>query len=345
MSSTREIASRAGVSQATVSRVLNHHAYVSEEVRERVITVMKEMNYRPNSVARAVTPSNSRTIGVLLEDIKNPFWAETVEAITVACQSSGHQVVLCHTGRDPVMMGRSLEMMLHQKVAGILFASVHHQDLRVASLAQAGFPCVFYIRRPAIARANYVVVDNRKGASLAVQHLYDLGHRSIAHLSGWREASTFSERREGFITTCQELGVPIDPELVVEAEGTDQLPCGCIQALMKRKNRPTAIFAGNDRLALQALDQFWQLGVRVPEDIALVGFDDIDMANIGPIGLTSVSQQKHLMAKLAIESLIAVIDQRKAGGQMEPCRIVLEPHLVVRRTCGARVAVEALQTS
>lgn len=330
----RDVAKRAGVSQSTVSRVLNNYKYVSPEVRQRVLQAIEELNYKPNQVARSLATSRSCMIGLLVADFNNPFYPETAHGIVEACRAYGYNVILGTTNNNQRVQAELIQSLRAQQVDGLILGSVQMGDPTVTELIESGFPCVLYNRIVHPDSGSYVVVDNRKGGRRAVEHLYSLGHRRIAILRGPHRFSTFAHRLEGFQEAMRELGLKANLCIDFAAYAKDRR--GTIQRLLSGPAAPTAIFAVTDNYALDLLNTLGELGVRVPEDIALVGFDDISLASHSLIGLTTFTQQQHLQGRLAVEALMELIRARDQGRTVPPTRIVLEPQFIIRRTCGAQ---------
>ena len=324
----RDVARVAGVSQATVSRVLNNSSRVSSQVRERVCKAIAALGYHPDEVARSLVSRRSRTIGLIVADITNPFYAETARVIATTAQMRGYSVFLCNTDNDPKLEREYLQVVLRRRVDGIIFGSVRLGDSAVRELIESRFPVVMYNRYLGPSVGNYVVVDNRQGAYSATVHLIHLGHRNIAFLGGPDEFSTARERREGFLAALQDCGVPVRQEWVRSGMFRSQVAYQEAFGLLSAKERPTAIFAGNDLMAFGVLEAAAHCNLRVPEDLSVVGFDDIEMASHQALGLSTVSQERQRMAEMAVRSLIDLIEGRAAP----PIQVVLRPSLVLRRT-------------
>lgn len=332
-----DVAAKAGVSRATVSRVLNKYPHVHPEVRQRVLKATKVLRYRPDRVAQSLVRRETRTIGLVVADITNPFYAETAKAIVETARGRGYTVVLCNTENLPRLQAEQIEVLREQRVDGIILGSVHLQDPPVEHLVATGFPCVMYNRRLRSGAGNYVVLDNVRGAEEATQHFIALGHRRIAFVAGPRSFSTASERLVGYRRALRAARIPWDPRLVRQGQFQPALAFQAAVDLLKGAPRPTAIVAGNDLTALAVLDAAADLGIRVPDDLAVSGFDDTDIARHRRIQLTSVAQQKAEMGRLAVTYLLECI-QDPDRFRRDPIRHILLPTLVVRRSSGAVIA-------
>ncbi|BDG59061.1 LacI family DNA-binding transcriptional regulator [Caldinitratiruptor microaerophilus] len=336
MPTARDVANRAGVSQSTVSRVLNNHPHVRPETRKRVLDAIAELDYHPNQAARSLVTQRTGSIGLVVGDIRNPFFAETAKGIVDTSRSYGYRVVLCTTDNQDTLQSEAIKLLRSQEVDGLIFGSVRMDDAEVLALIESGFPCVLYNRVLKTDAGSYVVLDNRKGARMATEHLLKLGHRRIAVLTGSRQFSTFAHRLEGYSEVLREYGIPVDRHLILDHQAYAADRIGTLRRLLGQRRPPTAIFALTDDYALQVLDTLAELDVPVPEGMAVVGFDDIRIAGHSRIGLTTVAQRKDLMGRLAVESLMELITARAEGRTPQPIRLVLEPQLIVRRTCGAQ---------
>ncbi|HYF90759.1 MAG TPA: LacI family DNA-binding transcriptional regulator [Symbiobacteriaceae bacterium] len=337
MPTARDVAKRAGVSQSTVSRVLNNYVHVRPDVRDRVLHAMKELQYQPNEVARSLVTQRSRSIGLVLGETSNPFFAETAKSIVEVCQGFGYCVILSTTDSRPDLLPDSLRLLRSQQVEGLIIGAVEKDDSVVAELVASGFPCVFYNRVLNTNSGSYVILNNVRGGHMMTEHLLGLGHRRIAVLTGPQKFSTFAHRLEGYAAALREQGIAFDSQLVLQYSVYTADRTKAIKRLLGLKNPPDAIFAMTDSMALEVMDTVLQLGLRVPEDIAVVGFDDIALASHHRICLTTIAQHRQLMGRLAAEALLEQINARAEGRTVQPTRIVLEPQLVIRHTCGSPI--------
>lgn len=329
-----DVARRAGVSPATVSRVLNGRPHVRPQVQDAVGRAVAALRFRPDPVARSLVGGGSRTLGLIVADITNPFYAETAKAIVETARGRGHMVVLCNTDNLPRLQAEQIRMLREQRVEGIILGSVHRRDPAAEELVASGFPCVMYNRRLASQAGTFVVLDNVRGAEEVTRHFIELGHRRIAFLAGPPSFSTAAERLTGYRRALAHAGIPFDRRLVRQGQFKAELAYQAARELLQQRPRPTAIVAGNDLTALAVLDAAARLGVRVPEDVGVSGFDDIELAGSERIQLTTVGQQKAEMGRLAVNYLLELVEARD-GLRRDPIHHVLPPTLVVRRSCGA----------
>ncbi len=333
MMKLRDIARKAQVSEATVSRVINNYPYVKEETRQRVLSVIEKNNFKPNQIARGMRIKKTHTIGLLIANITNPFYAEAATTVMNIADQYGYTVIICITNNDPQKQEEYIKILQQRKVDGFLFGSVLLKDPYVKGLIKSGVPYVLFNRifknNDGI---NYVSLDNKLGLSLLVEHLVSLGHKRIAFIRGCQAFSTSEERYQGYISTLNKLGLEYKPEFVIEGESNEEISYRVTKKLLDEKHGITAIIAANDLMALSALEAISRCNLRVPEDIALVGFHDIEIAKHQSIQLTTVGHNTFKMSEIATQSLIQLIE-----GNKNLVQVVLKPQLLIRRTCGAQI--------
>lgn len=333
MPTIKDIAKRAGVSGATVSRVINNLPNVKPETREKVQKSINELQYYPNSLARGMRSKRTNSIGLVLADITNPFYAETAKTIIELAGKHDYSIILCNTNNDLNEQHKYIDVLLQRKVDGFIFASVQCKDPSLDPVIASKVPYILYNRRMMQNdHINYVVLDNELGAYMAVEHLYKLGHRRIALVRGPNTFSTGRERFNGYLKALKSFGLKYDEKIVLQGKYNEKESYDAAIKLISSKDRPTAIFASNDLMALSALEAVISSGLRVPEDIAVVGFDDIEIASHSAIQLTTISQNRNMMAEIALDSLRKIIN--KESLQL-PVQVVLKPMLTVRKTCGS----------
>jgi LacI family transcriptional regulator len=332
----KDIAKIAGVSAATVSLALNHHPKISRKTGDRIASIAERLHYVPNYVARSLVGRQSKTLGLVITSILNPFYPELAKGIEDKAMELGYTVILCSTTYDHRLQQRFIDVLRSKGVDGIVFASVEIDDPDVRPLLADGFPFVLVNRRIRNRRydkkIDYVVLDNFAGGYLAMQHLLRLGHRRIAVIAGSLTVSTAIERTEGARKAAVDGGLRLDPGLIVECGFSREQAYQATKSLLARPSPPTAIFSQNDYMALGVREAVLDAGLRIPEDVALVGFDNIAAGALRGVELTTIGQKKYEMGTMAIELLCNRIDDAAA-----PVRqIVLPPELLIRRSCGAR---------
>lgn len=326
----RDVAQLAGVSVSTVSRVLNNYADIRDETRRRVLKAAKELGYQPNHVARSMVLKKTFTLGLVVSDLSNPFYGETARIITATARQFNYEVFVCNTYDDPQVLAQSIKALRMRRVDGILCGSAQLGDPVLEELVTSRFPLVMYNRKLDHPDGHYIVLDNERAGFYATEHLLSLGHTAIAFVAGHFQTSTARDRQQGYLAALERWGIPVNPSYI-RYGGYDQWRASVVvQELMGGPNPPTALVCANDVMALGALDAVLRVGIRVPENVSIVGFDDIEVAGHHAISLTTVAQNKEQMGRLAVEKLVALID----GKINHPLRIVLPPNLIVRGTTG-----------
>ncbi|MFC0038338.1 LacI family DNA-binding transcriptional regulator [Actinomadura rayongensis] len=322
----RNVAERAGVSKSLVSLVMRGSPHVSERRREAVLQAARELGYRPNAVARSLVEGRTRLIGAIVADLHNPFFAEFLDGLQESLHGDGLRMLVGSGRWDPLFEAEAVEAFLEMRVDGLVLLSVVPDSL---SDAAASVPVVVVGERD-VHGVDIVVDDDELGAALAVDHLVELGHRRIAHIEGVR-STTARYRRSGYEKAMRRHG--LDGLIrVVPGDFTEDGGYRAALALLggDPATRPTAIFAPNDLVATGALSAADELGLGVPRDVSIVGYDNTHLAAIRHISLTSVDQPRKDMGRVAAELLTARI-----GDPSRPARQnLVVPHLVVRATTG-----------
>lgn len=332
----KDIAKLAGVSATTVSMALNHHPRISRKTRDRIVAIAEELQYYPNYVARSLVGRQSKTLGLIITSIMNPFYPELAKGIVDKAMELGYNVILCSTSYDPGLQKHFIDLLRSKGVDGIVFSSVESDDPDIQPLVEDHFPFVLVNRRihsPELEkRIDYAVLDNFSGGYMAMQHLNKLGHRRVAIVAGSFAVSTAMERTEGAKRAMADGGLVIEPELIVECHFSMEKAYEAARNLLAREAPPTAIFAQNDYMALGVREAVFDAGLSIPEDIALVGFDNIAASALRGVELTTISQKKYEMGTIAIEILCKRIKDSAAPVS----QIVLQPEILIRKSCGYR---------
>jgi LacI family transcriptional regulator len=329
---TRDIAREAGVSQSTVSRALNGDPRVSPDTRATVQEVARRLRYLPNAAARSLIMRRTDTIGILIPEIRNPFYPELVDVLHDEFALSSFKTVLL---TERIDAGRADELFpqLHgHSVDGIAVANSTLGSTFAEDFQRQGIPVVLLNRDVDDAPVDRVVSDNAGGGEAAAAALVELGHRRIGLIGGPASVSTARDRALGFERGLARVGLTVDPELRREGEFTHQSGYQWCLELLRHPDPPTAIFAANDVIAFGVLDAAKRLGVRIPEELSVIGYDDIEMAGWEIFGLTTIRQPLAQMAKTAARMLIERIEHRV---DREPARRVFPANLVRRETTGA----------
>jgi LacI family transcriptional regulator len=325
-----DVAMKAGVSQSTVSRVLNNYPFIKDSTKEKVLSAINELGFTRDEIARSLVEKKTRSIGLIVGDISNPFFAESAGVIIEQAQKLEYDVVICNTNHDDENLDKSINNLIGKRVDGILVASVNRNDNKIKQLHDKGFPIVLYNSSIDYSMANFVVIDNIKGARLAVNHLVELGHKKISYIAGPFKYLTTYQRFVGYKEALLQHGIPYEQDFVYNGEFSYRRIFEFTKELLNKKNRPTAFLAVSDQMALAILNAAASLNMEIPKDLSVVGFDDISLASNHFIGLTTVSQHMENMASLALEKLIDLIDGKT--DPFVPVQIILEPELKIRKT-------------
>ena len=319
-----DVAASAGVSKSLVSLVMRGAQNVSLEKRQLVLATAAELGYRPNGVARALVQRRSNLLGVLLSDLHNPFFAEVIDGVQAEAGAHGYSTIMSVVDLREHAERRALDTLLELRIDGLILASPMLETGGITS-ASKEVPVVLVARR---SRSNVDSVsnDDPTGAGLVVQHLADLGHRRIAHIDGGGGAGA-AERRKGYERSMTKRGLE-DCIQIVAGSYTDEGGRQGIAALFDAPQRPTAVFVANDLAALGALSALDERGLRVPEDVSVVGYDNTALAAVSQIHLTTVDQPRPDMGRTAVKLLLERLTMQRDVAR----HVLIPPTLVVRGT-------------
>jgi len=303
----QDVAARAKVSIATVSRVLNESNHkVRPQTRARVLAAVRKLNYRPNALARGLLMKRTMTIGVIIPDISNPYYAEIVRGIQDVADEKGYNILLQNTDRKQARIIKSIHLLREKIVDGVIFSGgIIHEFATLAALNELRERVVVIGRHEVNFPA--ALVDNIGGATEAIQHLIDLGHRKIAFIGGPKNSTTMIDRLKGYECALAQNGYPLKNNLLKWGDLTPESGYNAAAALLRQKNRPTAIFAGNDMMAFGSLHAARMLGLTVPDDVAVVGFDDVPLCGFIQPALTTVAIPRYGLGVGAMQMLIDLI--------------------------------------
>ena len=314
---------------STVSRSLNGSYGIHKETREKVLAIAAELNYRPNRVARGLATGRSHTVGLVVSDIRNPFFAEIARGAEDAAFAAGCDLVLCNSDLDAEKQMHYIQSLLDKRVDGLVMNSVGSLDRSQQEfLAGSGVPVVLLNRPRSDSNFSTVTADNPEGGFRAASHLMQFGHLRIAHLTGPRDDGNLRERSRGFLRAL--AGHAGASPIVVHGDHTFAGGFAMMSALLRNDPAVTAVFAGNDVIAFGAVRAILEAGLRVPDDISIVGFDDIELASVIHPPLTTVRQPKYETGKAAIEILLAGADRNRPS---LPEHRVLDIELIERQSC------------
>ncbi|MFZ4450895.1 LacI family DNA-binding transcriptional regulator [Salibacterium aidingense] len=327
MVSSKDVAKRAGVSQSTVSRVLNASNQVSKTNAEKVTKAMKELNYRPNSIARSLVSKQTKTLALISGPLHNPFFVETTTSIINYANEKGYKtnVFFENTGDNMAVY----ESVLSMQLDGIILSSIFMEDPIYEELKALNLPFVMFNRKHN-KPGHFVEIDNRKAGEMAADHFLELGHKRIGFIGGPLYTSTFHGRCEGFIEKVKEH-LSLDKTLIHETDTSEKDIREAVLKMMGQKHKPTAIFAATDSIAILAIDVLKELGYDIPEDISICGMDNVRLARHHSFELTTIGQKTEKnLGRLGIEYLIDMLE----GNIREdtPVQVTLEPVLYQRKT-------------
>ncbi|GAB4473211.1 MAG: substrate-binding domain-containing protein [Anaerolineae bacterium] len=332
MATMRDVAKRAGVSLTTVSHVINETRYVSESVKQRVFAAMEELDYRPNELARSLRRGQTNTIGLVLPDSANPYFAEIGRAIEALAFEAGYSVILGNTYGEIDKEDVYVEVLRTKQVDGIIFVAAGDRTTSVRSLLERHFPFVLVDRDLGGVSADVVMVDNHQGGLVVTRHLIGLGHRRIGIVTGPSILTPSADRINGYCKALEEAGIPCEEELLVAGDFRPNSGYHAALHLLDLSHPPTAIFACNDMMAIGVLRAAAERGCRVPDDLAVVGFDNIELAQYTIPALTTFGQPIEDIAQVAVSLLSERIDRPEET----PRRVILPGELVIRGSCGAQ---------
>mgnify|MGYP006300208259 CR=1 FL=1 len=326
-----DVAQHAGVAPATVSRVLNDSGYVSDDTRRRVRQAIDELGYAPNRLARGLRSKQTQTLGLVVTDITNPFWTTVARGVEDVASEHGFSVILCNTDESDAKQEQYVNLLLEKQVDGFLLVPASGDTSAVAQLQQRDVPLVILDRAVPLP-VDTVRCDSEVGAYDLVMHLLNLGHRRIGLLGGSPTVSTAQDRLRGYRRALQQAGIPVDEDLILHRDYTQEAGYVMTQAILALPERPTALFAVNNFIAIGAVRALREANVRIPEDMALVGFDDLPLALMVEPFLTVAAQPAYEMGAKATALLLERINAEETPDTHS--EMVLPTELIVRRSSG-----------
>lgn len=325
----KDVADAAGVSTATVSRVLANKPHVRTEVKKKVMAVVKELNYQPNRVAQSLRSNTSKIIALIVADIENPFFQSVSRAVDDAAQELGYNVMLCNTDEDPDKEKRCLDLLRVENVAGIILSPTREGVANFAETYSIDIPMVMIDRHVSDFEVDNVVIDNAKAAYTITSHLIEHGHERIAGIFGIG-STTGRDRREGFMQALQDHKIKPDPDLIKYTNAREGDGFKTAMKMLQTGERPHAIFASNSLLASGTLLAIRESQLTIPNDIAFASFDDTTWAKLVQPALTVIEQPTYEIGRTAAEMLIKRIQDPTRSNR----EVVLNTKLIVRQSCG-----------
>ncbi|MFD2614099.1 LacI family DNA-binding transcriptional regulator [Paenibacillus gansuensis] len=336
MATIRDVSKLAGCSVATVSRVINRKGYVHKNTEEAIKSAMKALNYSPDRIARSLAGKGSLTVGLVIPDILNPFFPQLARAIEDVASDNGYNVILCNTSNDPAKERKCLDVLISKRVDGILLASSTILPEQILELQRSAIPVVLIDHQFPEIPILSIVARNREGGAIAVRHLLEEGCRKIGHIRGPLHVAASLDRCLGYEDECGSEPWFI-PSLIAQGDFHSEGGFRAMQELISRHPDIDGVFAGNDQMAIGALHALYKLGIEVPQQVKLIGFDGIASNRTVP-QLSTVSQPIYTMGSQAMEYLLRLI-----AGETLPQQVhEFEVQLVIKETTKAegRMAVQ-----
>ncbi|MBU2493524.1 MAG: LacI family transcriptional regulator [Bacteroidetes bacterium] len=328
-----DIAEYTGLSISTVSRVVNGHTRkyrISDKTKDLILSAANELNYRPNALARGLRLKKSHSIGLVVPDISNPFFAFVTRIIQNYAHSSGYSLIVCNTDESIDSEKEQIELLLSKGVDGFIIMPVGIESAHIEELLKENYPMVLLDRCFESLNTNSVLVDNYMGSYTATEHLISLGHRDIAIILGLKNTYTTNERLRGYKKALEDHNIIVNSNYIV---GKDyRIENGYIETkfLLNLETRPSAIFTTSDLITVGALKAIYEENLKISEDISIVAFDDSEFAPFLKSPLTAIRQPKEIMGEMAVKLLLADINSNKSD--LEKSKIVLKPKLIIRES-------------
>jgi len=326
----KDIAAEAGISYATVSRALNNRPGVNKDTKFRV-QAAERLGYSPNAAARSLVTRQACALALVIPDITNPFFPEVARGVEEAAARAGYSVFLCNTNWNGKKELSFLSLFESRRIDGLILASSNDNGTIAEKFAQTCLPLVAISSFARDIQCNQVIIDDVRGGYLAGCHLLEHGYKRIAFIGGLEGTQATKERFSGFLKSLAEAGIEIDPELCRYGSFTWKSGYHNTLKLLNMAGRPDAIFAANDLLAMGVMQAADELGLNIPGDLAVIGFDDISFASYPRVCLTTIAQPKNKLGQVAAE---LILTELKEGQKKEFSKIVLAPELLIRRSCG-----------
>ncbi|HHF0535583.1 MULTISPECIES: substrate-binding domain-containing protein [Vibrio] len=330
MATMKDIAKLAGVSTSTVSHVINKTRFVSEEISERVNNAAKELNYyAPSALARSLKVNRTKTIGMLVTTSTNPFFGEVVKGVERSCYQKGYSLILCNTEGDNERMRQSINTLLQKRVDGLILMCSSLEGERIDVFERyPDIPVVVMDWGPMLFTSDKIQDNSLRGGYLAAKYLIDCGHTEIGCITGPLIKHQAQMRYEGYKRAMNEAGLEFNANWIIESD----FECdGGYQAFKKMAQRgalPSSIFVSNDMMAMGVINAANELGIKVPDDLSIIGYDDIHIAKFMSPSLTTIHQPKYRLGQAAVETLVRRLDDKSNDAQV----VQLEPTLVVRNS-------------
>ncbi|HFG2120516.1 TPA: substrate-binding domain-containing protein [Vibrio cholerae] len=327
MATMKDIARLAGVSTSTVSHVINKSRFVSDEIAERVNNAAQQLNYAPSALARSLKMNRTKTIGMLVTTSTNPFFGEVVKGVERSCYHQGYNLILCNTEGDNQRMKASINTLLQKRVDGLLLMCSTLEGERLDVFDRyPDIPIVVMDWGPILFASDKIQDNSLQGGYMAAKHLIECGHKEIGCITGPLIRHQAQMRYEGYKRALAEAGIAINPDWIVESDFECEGGYQAFEKLYQCGKLPSALFVSNDMMAMGVIQAASQRGLRVPDDLSLIGYDDVHIAKFMTPALTTIHQPKYRLGKAAIDTLLYRLENPDTTAQV----VQLEPTLVVR---------------
>ncbi len=329
MATMKDIARLAGVSTSTVSHVINKSRFVSDEIAERVNNAAQQLNYAPSALARSLKMNRTKTIGMLVTTSTNPFFGEVVKGVERSCYHQGYNLILCNTEGDNQRMKASINTLLQKRVDGLLLMCSTLEGERLDVFDRyPDIPIVVMDWGPILFASDKIQDNSLQGGYMAAKHLIECGHKEIGCITGPLIRHQAQMRYEGYKRALAEAGIAINPDWIVESDFECEGGYQAFEKLYQRGKLPSALFVSNDMMAMGVIQAARQRGLRVPDDLSLIGYDDVHIAKFMTPALTTIHQPKYRLGKAAVDTLLYRLENPDTTAQV----VQLEPTLVVRNS-------------
>jgi len=324
----KDVAKAAGVHSSTVSRVINDNPNISKNTAKKVLSAIKKLDYTPNALARSLKTKKIQTLGMLIPDIANPFFAGLARGVEDTANQHGFNVILCNTDDQLEKEKTYLRLLEERRVEGLILATAKIRDKSVMELEKSQFPYILLSRNIKELQENSISIDDITGGYLATQYLIGLGHRNIGHITGPYNTTAALDRIKGYKKALLNYRIPFNKQYIGEGDFRIKGGYQVMNQFLQLTNSPTAVFTANDLLAVGAIEAIRENGYDVPADFSIVGFDDIRLASYLSPPLTTIRQPMVEMGSLAITKLLERIEHK-----LSHQNILIQPELIERKSC------------
>ncbi len=325
----KDIAKMANVSYASVSRALNGKEGVSQATKTRILAIAQEMNYQPNEIARGLVKKQTLTLGLIIPDITNPFYPFLARGAEERANQAGYNLFLCNTNYQIENEIKYIQILIEKRVDGLIISPSSSQTERLEEKVRNALPIVYVSNAPQQTQNGFVVSNNTYGGFIATKHLIESGYDPIGFIGGFQGAGMVEDRLQGFRDAHRAYGMEVREDFVYLKDYHQETAYHLIQEMIRSRQIPKAIVAGNDILALGIMEGAKNLGFSIPADLAVVGFDDIPLASMEEIQLTTVKQPQYEMGSMSVDILVRLLEN---PADLKTKKVILDPQLIVRKT-------------